>query len=39
MAILYPKNLIFGPILANFCPEITSPDLKYDSDWYETIAG
>ena len=33
------KNVIFGPILANFGPEISSPDPKYDADWYETIVG
>ncbi len=35
----YTKNVIFASILANFGPEIRSTDLKYDSDWYETIVG
>ena len=30
------KKVIFGPIFANFCPEISSLDPKHDSDWYET---
>ncbi len=33
------KKEIFGPILTNFCLEISFPDPKYDADWYETIVG
>ena len=31
------KNVIFVSILANFGPKISSPDPKYNFDWYKTI--